>query len=91
MDGQNRVEHLVDFPKGLFLVKLPEGLIGHGVVQIRASYWQPVSSNPATGNQAMFVAATPDDQIGLEKGVHKEKQRGRLKADQLSASRLKPI
>ena len=73
MHGQNRIEHLVDFLEGLLLVKLPEGLIGNGIILIGSSGWQLVSSNPAAGNQTMFVAATPDDQVRLKKGGHKRK------------------
>ena len=59
--GQNRIEHLVDFLERLFLVKLPECLIGNGIILMASSCWQLVSSDPATGNQTMFIAATPDD------------------------------
>ena len=60
--GQNRIEHIVDFLEGLLLVKLPEGLIGNRIILMGSGCWQLVSSNPATGNQTMFVAATPDAQ-----------------------------
>ena len=59
--GQNRIEHVVDFLERLFLVKLPECLIGNGIILMASGCWQLVSSNPATGNQTMLVTATPDD------------------------------
>jgi len=66
----------VDFLEGLLLVKLPEGLIGNGIILTGSGGWQLVSSYPATGNQTMFVAATPDDQIRLKQGVHGSKATG---------------
>lgn len=83
MHGQNRIEHLVDFLEGLLLVKLPEGLIGNGIILTGSSGWQLVSSNPATGNQAMLIAATPDDQIRLKKGRHGRKATGQGNAKQM--------
>ena len=76
MRGQNRVEHFVNLQERLFLVKLPEGLIGNGIILVASGCGQLVSGNPATGNQTMFVATTPDDQIRLEKGGHKKKATG---------------
>jgi hypothetical protein len=57
-------------------MKLPEGLIGNRVILVGSGGWQLVSGNPATGNQTMFVAATPDDQIRLKKGGHRKKATG---------------
>ena len=65
--GQNRIKHLVDFQKGLFLVELPEGLIGNRIILMASSGWQLVSSDPATGDKTMLIAATPNDQIRLKK------------------------
>ena len=66
----------MDFLKRFFLVELPEGLISNGIILMGSSGWQLVSSYPATGNQTMFVAATPDDQIRLKQGVHGSKATG---------------
>ena len=79
MHGQNRIEHLVNFLEGLLLVKLTEGLIGNGIILMGSSGWQLVSSNPATGNKTMLIAATPDDQVRLKKGVHRKKATGQGK------------
>ena len=78
MCGQNRIEHFVDFQEGLFLVKLPEGKVGNRIILMGSGGWQLVSSNPATGNQAMLITATPDNQVRLKKGVHKKKQRDKV-------------
>ena len=79
MQGQNRIEHFVDFLKRFFLVELPEGLISNGIILMGSGGWQLVSSYPATGDQTMFVAATPDDQVRLKKGVHRKKATGQCK------------
>lgn len=76
MHGQNRIEHLVDFLEGLFLVELPEGLIGSRIILMASGCWQLVSSHPATGNKTMLVAATPDDQVRLKQGIHGRKATG---------------
>lgn len=73
MRGQNRIEHLVNFQEGLLLVKLPEGLIGDGIILMGSGGWQLVSGYPATGNKTMLIAATPDDQIRLKQGIHGRK------------------
>tara|TARA_B100000035_G_scaffold79623_1_gene66691 strand:- start:134 stop:370 length:237 start_codon:yes stop_codon:yes gene_type:complete len=63
----------VNFLEGLLLMKLPEGLIGNGIILMGSGCWQLVSSYPTTGDQAMFVAATPDDQVRLKQGIHGRK------------------
>ena len=67
---ENRVEHLVNLSEGLLLMELPEGLIGDGVIQIRASNRQPVGGDPAPGDQPMLSAATANHQIGLKECGH---------------------
>jgi hypothetical protein len=83
----------MNFLEGLLLVKLPEGLIGNGIILMGSSGWQLVSSNPATGNQTMFVAAAPDDQVRLKKGVHRKKatEQGSAKPFLFDSVNLEPI
>ena len=49
--------------EGLLLMELAEGWILH---EVRRASGQPLDGCIATGNETMFVAATPDDQIRLK-------------------------
>ena len=67
---ENRIEHFVKLSESLLLMKLPEGLIGRGIVLIRASNGQTVGGDPAPGDQPMLSAATAHHQIVLKKRGH---------------------
>ena len=67
---ENRVKHLVKLSESLLLVELPEGLIGHGIVLIRAGNGQTVGGDPAPGNQPMLSAATAQHQVVLKECGH---------------------
>ena len=70
LSRENRVEHLVKLSESLLLMKLPEGLIGRGIVLIRAGNGQTVGGDPAPGDQPMLSAATAHNQIVLKKCGH---------------------
>ena len=70
LSRENRVKHLVKLSESLLLMELPEGLIGRGIVLIRASNRQPVGGDPAPGDQPMLSAATAHHQIGLKECGH---------------------
>jgi hypothetical protein len=73
LQRQNRIVHLVKLREGLLLVELAEGWIFH---EVRRASGKPLDGCIATGNQAMLIAATPDDQIRLKKGGHGRKATG---------------
>ena len=70
LSRENRVEHFVKLGEGLLLMELPEGLIGDGVIQVRASNRQLVGGDPAPGDQPMLSAASAHHQIGLKECGH---------------------